>query len=131
MAKSLCSVFVDDAAIALRTAEVPGASWNSGMFGGNCQPGIGISTEQTDLGQSLPNWTLLDQFENARVGQIGQNVGGSGYSDPGTSSGQEGTLPDATIRLADQDSLDGSGTLSFPAPNAELVTLAAGWTPQP
>jgi hypothetical protein len=131
MPQSLISVFVDDAAVAARTAEVPDAEWNSGMFGGSCQPGIGISTENPDLQESLPNWTLLDQFGDARVGQIGQNIGGTGYSDPSTSSGDEGTLPGSTIRLVDATALDGSGTLGFPAPNAELVTLEAGWTPQP
>ena len=123
-------VFVDDAAIAARQAEVPDADWNSGMLGGGgAGPGIGIGP-QPGLEESLPNWTLLDQHGNARVGQIGQNVGGLGYSDPGTSSGDEFTGPGSTIRVQDTDADDGSGELSFPAPNAELNALATGWEEQ-
>ena len=131
MAQSLASVFIDDFTAALRQAEVPDAVWNSGMAGGNCVCGIGISTENPNLEESLPEWTLLDQFGNTRVGQRGQYIGGAGYSDPSTSSGDEGTLPASTIRLVDVAALPGDGSFTFPAPNAELVTLAAGWTPQP
>lgn len=130
MAKSLCAVFVDDAAVAALQARVPNAVVNSGMFGSNCGNGIGIGTDTTGLAESLPNWTLLDQHGNARVGQIGQLIGGAGISDAGTSSGTSGTAPAATIRLQDQDQLDGTGTLSFPAPNAELNALATGWEAQ-
>jgi len=123
-------VFVDDAALAARQAEVPDANWNSGMLGGGgAGPGVGIGP-QAGLDESLPNWTLLDQHGNARVGQIGQNIGGSGYSDAGTSSGDEGTLPEATIRVQNPEEDDGSGELSFPAPNAELNSLATGWEEQ-
>lgn len=127
MAKSLCAVFVDDAAVAALQARVPNANVNSGMFGSNCGNGIGISTENPDLSESLPSWTLLDQHGNARVNQIGQLIGGLGISNAGTSSGAAGTLPEATIRLQDQDDLDGTGELSFPAPGAELSSLATGW----
>jgi hypothetical protein len=123
-------VFVDDAAVTARTAEVPDAEWNSGMLGGgSAGPGIGIGP-QPGLEESLPNWTLLDQFGNARDGQRGQNVGGSGYTDPAdypSSGGEEGTLPASTIRGQDNETMDGSGALSFPAPNAVLTDLAAGW----
>jgi len=124
-------VFVDDAAVTARTAEVPDADWNSGMLGaGNNGVGIG---PQAGLEESLPNWTLLDQFGNARNGQIGQYIGGPGYTDvadwPG-SGGDEGTLPDSTIRVQDNEAMDGSGSLSFPAPNAVLTDLAAGWSLQ-
>lgn len=123
-------VFVDDTTLAARQAEVPDAEWNSGMLGGGgAGPGIGIGP-QTDLDESLPNWTLLDQFGNARDAQIGQNIGGSGYSDAGTSSGEEGTLPEDTIRVQQNETTDGSGALSFPAPGCSLITLAAGWVEQ-
>ena len=125
-------VFVDDATLAARAAEVPAALFNSGMLGGGGGPGLGIGP-QTGLEQSLPNWTLLDQFGNGRdLGQRSQYIGGSGYVDRSSvdwpsSGGQEGTLPAATIRVQDTDSLPGDGSLSFPAENAILVDLADGW----
>ena len=131
MPKSLCSFFVDDAALAALDARVPNATVNSGMLGGASNScGIGISTENPNLEESLPNWTLLDQHGNARDAQIGQHIGGAGISDAGTSSGTEGTEPDATIRLYDNDTLDGSGTMTYPADGASLVDLAVGWAPQ-
>lgn len=129
MAKSLSSFFVDDAAVVAMNARVPGNNFNSGVtVGASNSPGIGISTENPGLEQSLPNWTLLDQFGNARANQIGQHIGGPGISAAGTSAGQEGTLPDSTIRLFDNDDQDGSGGLPFPiAQGAELSDLATGW----
>jgi hypothetical protein len=113
------------------------------LGGGGAGPGIGISTQNPGLDESLPNWTLLDQHGNARDAQIGQNIGGQGYTDPDgypSSGGQEGTLPDATIRLQDEDDLptyqeklDGTrldGSLVLPADGASLVDLAAGWAAQ-
>jgi hypothetical protein len=126
MAQSEISFFIDDAAVSARTAEVPNAIWNSGMFGGASNaPGIGISTENPNLEQSLMpatnggspstgSWTLLDQGEAAngftprvRDAQRSQNIGGSGYTDrvgagevPWPSSGgEEGSLPANTARL--------------------------------
>jgi hypothetical protein len=145
---NLPTVFVDDAAIAARTAEVPDATWNSGMLGGGgAGPGVGISNQENQLQQALMpptdgtplvdsgvgSWSLLDQHGNARSGQIGQNIGGSGYTDPAdypSSGGQEGTLPDSTIRWQPIVQ-DGLGTLNFPAPNTELATLQEGWRQQP
>jgi len=124
---ALCAVFVDDAAAAALAARVPNANYNSGMFGGCNGNGIGIGIPSAGLDESLPNWTLLDQHGNARVNQIGQYIGGSGISDAGTSSGEEGTLPDATIRWQDNETLDGTGELSFPALGCALNSLAVGW----
>ena len=126
---AIVPVFVDDAAVTARTAEVPNAVWNSGMLGGGQNCGIGIGP-QTGLEESLPNWTLLDQFGDARDGQVGQCIGGPGYTDPDdypSSGGSEGKLPEATIRAQDQDNMTGDGALSFPAPNAVLTDLADGW----
>ena len=124
------SFFIDDTALTALAARVPDAINNSGMtYGGSNSPGIGISTENPELEESLPSWTLLDQFGNARVNQISQHIGGPGISDAGTSSGQEGTLPDATVRLALQADMTGDGALAFPKFGAALVTLAAGWVP--
>lgn len=127
MPKSLTSFFVDDAAVTAREAEIPNADWNSGCFGGaSCAPGIGISTANPGLDESLPNWTLLDQFGNAREAQISQCIGGSGLGD-----GTSGTLPNATIRLQDTDALTGDGTLALPAEGAWLSDLAVGWIEDP
>jgi len=148
------SVFVDDAALAAREAEVPDAEWNSGMLGGgSAGPGIGISTQNPGLDESLfpatdgsgdlvvGSWTLEDQHGNARAFQLGQNIGGSGYTDPAdypSSGGEEGTLPESTIRLQSEDDLptneekaDGTrldGSLVLPADGALLDDLATGWT---
>jgi hypothetical protein len=131
MARSLCSFFIDDTAAAALAARVPSADWNSGgTIAGSCSPGIGISTQNPNLEEQLPNWTLLDQHGNPRNAQIGQHIGGPGISAAGTSSGQEGTLPDATIRLYDVDAMDGTGELTLPADGASLVDLAVGWAPQ-
>ena len=127
MPKSLCAFFIDDAAVTALETRVPGADVNSGVFGGSCLPGLGISTNNPNLEQSLPEWTLLDQHGNARDDQIGQLIGGSGISAAGTSSGTSGTLPDATIRLLDNDAQDGTGTITLPEEGANLLTLAAGW----
>jgi len=125
---SLSSFFVDDAAVTALDTRVPNANTNSGMLGGaSNSPGIGISTENPNLEQSLPNWTLLDQFGNVRNAQRGQCLGGAGISDAGTSSGTEGTLPAATIRLYDNTAQDGTGTITLPAEGAALVDLAVGW----
>jgi len=81
MAQSEISFFVDDPAVTFRQAEEtnPDTLWNSGMFAGaSNSPGIGISTENPNLEEQLPNWTLLDQFGNARESQIGQCIGGTG-----------------------------------------------------
>jgi len=147
------SVFVDDAALAAREAEVPDAEWNSGMLGGgSAGPGIGISTQNPGLDESLfpatdgsgdlvvGSWTLLDQHGNARAFQLGQNIGGLGYTDPDdypSSGGDEGTLPEATIRLQSEDDLptneekaDGTrldGSLVLPADGALLDDLDTGW----
>ena len=123
------TVFVDDATFAARSAEVPDAEWNSGMLGGGGGAPVGIGP-QAGLEESLPNWTLLDQFGNARDGQIGQYIGGSGYTDPADyplSGGDEGTAPDSTIRVQDNEDMTGDGALSFPAPNAVLTDLDVGW----
>lgn len=154
MAQSFISVFVDDAAVTALDTRVPDAIVNSGLFGGASNaPGIGISTENPNLEESLfpagdvdsgvGSWSLLDQHGNARVGQIGQLIGGTGITldtDWPGSGGTEGTLPAATIRLIDpaqlptyaeklaDPSVDGS--LTFPAPNAELNTLPLGWEAQ-
>ncbi len=138
MAQSLISFFVDDASVTAMTARVPDAIFNSGAFaGGGNAPGLGISTENTNLEESLPNWTLLDQAGNARAAQRSQCIGGPGISSPSESDGQEGTLPAATIRLVSNSQLPNAaekaadpnvdGALAFPLLGANLTDLAIGW----
>ena len=158
MPQSLISVFVDDAAVTAMAARVPAAIFNSGMFAGASNaPGIGISTENPDLDESLfastsgpsagqlttGSWTRLDQHENPRTTQISQLIGGSGITldtDWPGSGGDEGTAPDATIRLVDAADLPTyakklanpnlDGNVTFPAENASMVDLAVGWIEQ-
>lgn len=117
----LPQAFIDDIAATTRALEVPDASFNTGMnLGGSNACGIGIGTENPNLDESLPNWTLLDQRGIARTTQISQHIGGSGLG-----SGTEGTAPDAIIRLATVSANgDGSGTYTA---NPSLVDLAVGW----
>lgn len=126
---NVLTAFIDDASVALRQVEVPNAAFGDGMnIGGSCACGIGIATDNPNLEESLPNWTLLDQFGNTRTGQISQHIGGPGYTDPlgwPSSGGQEGTLPNSTIRTG-PNNVDGSGNVVYTG-DVHLVTLAAGW----
>ena len=164
MAQAQPTFFVDDAAVTALGTRVPAASTDTGMnFGASNNPGIGISDQNPELqeslitidGKSVGSWSLLDQFGNARDGQISQVIGGNGivarsgnvattwdttqalYTPSGAASsgGTEGTAPDATIRFgANPDNQDIS-TDSRPdndAPitgvaNASLTDLATGW----
>lgn len=130
---NLPNAFYDDPAIAVRELEVTAASWDTGMnWGASNAPGIGIGTDNTNLEEQLPNWTLLDQHGNARAAQISQLLGGPGISDPSTSTGQEGTLPDNVVRLVTNPA-NVNGQPDNDAPivglgNATLLDLAVGWT---
>ena len=95
--------FKDDIAQTAMEARVPTVVVDTGMtFGGGNAPGIGISDDNPNLEESLPNWTLLDQFGNARAAQRSQCLGGDGITEaadwPG-SGGTEGTAPDAVARF--------------------------------
>ena len=143
MAQALINFFIDDASTAALEARVPDAIVDSGMFaGGSNAPGIGISTENPNLEESLPSWTLLDQFGNARVNQRSQCIGGPGITDVAdypSSGGQEGTLPAAVVTLIDPSdlrtydekladpNLDGNLPPLAPTPGAALNLLATGW----
>ncbi len=117
----LAQAFIDDVAVGVRSAEVPDAAFNNGMnLGGSCACGIGIGTENPNLEESLPNWTLLDQRGIARTTQISQHIGGSGLG-----QGSEGTAPDAITRLVTV-SANGDGSGAYTA-NPSLVDLAVGW----
>lgn len=117
----LPTYFIDDIAVTTRSAEVPDASFNTGLNnGGSNACGIGIGTENPNLEESLPNWTLLDQRGTARTTQISQHIGGSGLGD-----GTSGIAPEAIIRLG-TPSNNGNGFVTYSF-NPSLVTLPAGW----
>ena len=117
--------FIEDDSVTAREAEVPLASFDNGCNLAGAGPGIGINALGGAVVGTPEQFTLLDQFGNARVGQLGQHIGGPGYSAAGTSNGQEGTLPDAVIRTGTV-SLTGDGSLTI-AGNCNLNTLALGW----
>ena len=120
MAQLNPTLFIDDAAVAVRAPEVPAASFDNGMNLGGCAPGIGINFGAGAVVGTPEQFTLLDQFGNARVAQISQHIGGSGLG-----AGTEGTLPDAVIRSAPNDA-SGDGSVGAML-NANLNTLTAGW----
>jgi hypothetical protein len=144
MAQALPTLFIDDVAVTAMGVRVPAASLDTGVNrGGGNAPGIGISTENPNLEESLmPNtnasatlgvgsWSLLDQHGDVRTAQISQCLGGPGISDADTSSGQEGTLPDAVARFgANPDNVDGQPDNDAPivvGAGADLAVLADGW----
>lgn len=127
---SLATGFIDDIAVAAREAEVTAADFDNGMnIAGSCACGIGINMLEGAVVGTPEQFTLLDQFGNAREAQISQHIGGSGLG-----AGSIGTLPDAVIRYGvaptqaakDADpALD--GTIAFTS-NSTLSVLATGWT---
>lgn len=132
--------FIDDVARTAREAEVTAADFDNGMnLGGSNACGIGINMNEGAVVGTPEQFTLLDQFENARAAQISQHIGGEGLTlvaDWPSSGGQEGTLPDAVIRfgtLPTQAAKDADtavdGTI-IPVGNSTLTTIEAGWTIQ-
>lgn len=127
--------FVDDVAQTALETRVPAYVAGTGMsFGASNAPGIGISDENPGLAESLPNWTLLDQHGDARDDQIGQLIGGDGITlaaDWPGSGGDEGTLPDASIRFGtNPDNVAGQPDNDDPIvvlEGANLLDLAVGW----
>jgi hypothetical protein len=137
MANPDVTAFKDDAAVTFRALEVTDADWDAGMnVAGSNAPGIGINQGGGAVVGTPEQFTLLDQFGNARAAQKSQCLGGPGFVDRATvpydqSGGQEGTLPDNVIRFGPQDAAypDGSGAITFSG-NSTLTDLAVGWTIQ-
>ena len=125
MAQLQPTAFIDDAALAAREIEfLPRTCFRGGAnLAGSNACGIGIGIDAGRVVGTPAQFTLLDQFGNARNAQISQHIGGLGYSEKGTSSGTSGTLPDAVIRTGPSES---DGDITFGG-NAALITLAAGW----
>ena len=138
---SPATYFQDDTARGLREAETPDASFVNGMnMGGSCSMGVGINMLEGEVVGTDEQFTLLDQFGNARAAQISQSIGGFPHvpsTDYPSSGGQEGTLPDAIIRFGNaptQAAKDGDpaldGTIIFTG-DSTLTTLLGGWVIQP
>jgi hypothetical protein len=110
--------FTDITARATREVDVPNASWNDGcnLVASNSN-GLGIATDNPNLEQSLPSWTLLDQAELTREPQLGSQIGGIGLD--GGSAGV-GTEP---IYVA--QNLGGGAATTVGG--ATLETLEEGW----
>ena len=130
------SIFRDSQALTAREIEVPFADFSTGMNpGASCAPGIGIATDNPDLQEQLPNWTLDDQFEDVRVPQVSQVLGGLGVTtdtDWPSSGGIEGNgsaHAEFIILATNADNLDGAPQNLPPVVQgtANLFTLEAGW----
>ena len=138
------TVFIDDAAVAARSAEVPAASFANGMnLGGSNAAGVGINMNEGAVVGEPQQFTLLDQGNLAdgftpapRVPQTSQHIGGYPYvaavAYP-SSGGVSGVLPEASIRFGTtptnaakeaDPALDGTLT---PIANSVLNSLAEGW----
>jgi hypothetical protein len=135
MANPDVTAFVDDAAVtAAVTTETraPAASFTGGCNAtGSNAPGIGINQGGGAVVGTPEQFTLLDQFGDARTAQKSQLIGGTGITLAAnwpSSGGAEGTLPDAVIRFGPQDAAypDGSGDITFTS-NSTLAVLATGW----
>ena len=124
--------FRNTTAIAARALEVTDADWDNGMNNScNC-PGVGVATDNSGLDESLPEWTLLDQFGDARVPQVSQLIGGNGFtpeSDYPLSGGVSGNGSDQAqflVGVANPDFPDNDGTVVVQG-TANLADLAVGW----
>ena len=93
--------------------------------GASNAPGIGVATDNPNLEQSLPSWTLLDQDGDARTPQVSQVIGGGGPEGmPG-----KGLQPVEVVVNA----ASGNGSVTG-SQEAQLNVLATGWeavTPPP
>lgn len=119
---SQAATFIDVDARAVRVSEVPAASFVNGMNNGSCQAGIGIAGGPTLLAGTPEQFTLLDQFGDARAPQLGQSVGGVALG------AGETIVPSQAMDLIDNDA-SGDGVVVVDGTGATLTTLAAGWVP--
>lgn len=111
--------YIDKVETIIRQGEVPNANWGTGMdYTASNACGMGIATDNPNLEQSLPSWTLLDQDGDARVPQVSQVIGGGG---PDGLSGKGLAPIDVVV-----NGPDGDGAV-LSSQEAHLVTLAAGW----
>ncbi len=129
---NVATAFIDDTAVTALGTRVPAASIDTGMNrGASNAPGIGIASGNPGLAEQLPNWTLLDQFGQARNAQRSQCLGGPGISAASQSDGTTGTQPAAVIRfvanpvnVGNQPDNDAPVVMGN---GADLLVLATGW----
>ena len=119
------TAYVDNIELVIRGGQVA-ANWGTGMdWGASNAPGIGVATDNPNLEQSLPSWTLLDQDGDARTPQVSQVIGGGGPEGmPG-----KGLQPVEIVVNA----ASGNGSVTG-SQEAQLNVLATGWeavTPPP
>lgn len=119
------TAYVDNIELVIRGGQVA-ANWGTGMdWGASNAPGIGVATDNPNLEQSLPSWTLLDQDGDARTPQVSQVIGGGGPEGmPG-----KGLQPVEVVVNA----ASGNGSVTG-SQEAQLNVLATGWeavTPPP
>ena len=148
--------YIEDASVTSREAETTAADFDNGVnLAGSNAPGVGINIDGGTTVGTPEQFTLLDQYGNARTTQTSQHIGGGGFvprtgnqaftwdssqalytaSGAASSGGQAGTLPDGSIRAgnsptnaakaAAEPSID--GTIVAPQENAALLDLATGW----
>jgi len=110
-------------AVTSRGPEVPAASFVNGLNTAYMAP-VGIATDNPGLSESLPSWTLLDQFGVARTPQKTQCIGGSGLG-----FGTQGRTTEYLI-LTLTASASGDGTVTATG-TAHLADLAVGWVSVP
>ena len=116
------TAFRNSTTITAREAEVPNAAFDDGMNNGASNaPGLGVATDQTNLEESLPSWTLVDQFEVARVPQVSQLLGGTGLG-----AGVEGNGSGDAQFIVGVGNPSNDGTVTVLG-TANLQLLATGW----
>jgi len=111
------------AALTARAPQVPAASFVNGLNTA-AMATVGIATDNPGLSESLPSWTLLDQFGVARTPQKTQCIGGSGLG-----LGTQGRTTEYPIITATA-SASGDGTVTATG-TAQLADLAVGWVVVP
>jgi hypothetical protein len=120
---NIATTFRNTTTIDARKAEVPEADFDGGTNNATCSA-IGIATDNAGLDESLPEWTLEDQFEVARTPQVSQYIGGNGLGDGVEGNGS--AIAQYVIGVTNPDYPNITGTIT-PNGTANLVTLAAGW----
>lgn len=107
MAINIPSYFLNSAEVAARQPEVPDADFAGGMnLGASNACGIGINTG--DVNPKLTDWSVIDQFGDARTPQASNSIGG--IADP--------------IRAWQDDGADINDTMAFSVADVAAVADA-------
>jgi len=130
---NLPTTFRNTTAITARKLDVPDADFDGGCNNAGGAPGIGVATDNPGLDESLPNWTLEDQFEAARDPQVSQVIGGNGYTDQSTEYPLSGGVPgngsdqaEFIVQVTNPVYPNEAGTVTV-VDTMGLVSLATGW----